>query len=260
MLAGQTATLDDYTSKFGVRALSNLEMSLAAANGESSNDVDRYSAGLRWTVFDDGDPRIVTRRCVEDAGRKALAQTDYDTGLSDADEAKLLSAIKKCYEDWHRDHWNDQALDLGVAFSWAEGTSTLIGVHQGSTGVYVSWSHGVGKNAQFVAHGRYVFDQLAVDKSDVFFNQDQGYLGARFRMKIDDRMAFNTEAAVVFTNPDRRSSDRYSQLGASLEYKLADNLWLSISTSGKASSANEKSDLLTLGAIKWNFSDAMSLF
>jgi len=267
VLEGGSARLDRYNSEFGIRALANTEISLVAAAGESTNDADRYSAGLRWNIFDDGDPRSASLDCVINAvqiGRNALR----DAGIVDhperAEEIREMVRVhlkETCYKDWRKDFWNAQALDIGLAYAWADGGTNLSGLEENSFGAYASWSFPVsGRDGQVITHARYTVDQLAVSKAGGFFNQDAGYVGARWRHKLGERSAINLEAGYTFTDPTNMPSDSYAQYGVSLEYRLSQDLWFVASTGGRSNADNEDDDVRGLAAIKWNLANAASIF
>lgn len=263
LLWGDEVTLDDYQGSQLVRALSNTELSLVGARGESTNDADRFSVGLRWNVFDDGDPREVVVNCVTEVSRAAAANDPFEMSPEEikAAEDRAREDAKACYKDWRKNYWNAQALDIGLAYAWADGGTNLSGIEEESFGAYVSWSFPVsGQDGQIVTHARYTIDQLAVNKAGAFFNQDTGYAGARWRHKLGPRSAINLEAGYTFTDPSNLSSDSYTEYGVSFEYRISEDVWLVASTGGRSDAANEDDDLRALAALKWNLANAASIF
>jgi hypothetical protein len=268
LLAGDSVTNSQYNSDNFVRALSNMEVSLVGARGESTNDADRYAASLRWNVLDNGDPWKTNIGCSLRVANAAVdAQQRLKPNEATPAARKLIEdAARKemketCYKDWRRDYWNAQALDIGLAYAWADGGTNLTGLEENSFGAYASWAFPVsGKDGQVITHARYTVDQLAVSKAGGFFNQDAGYVGARWRHKLGDRSAINLEAGYTFTDPVNMPSDSYAQYGVSFEYRLSENLWLVASTGGRSDADNEDDDVRGLAAFKWNLSDASSIF
>lgn len=268
VLQGGSARLDEYNEEYSiVRALANTELSLVAAAGESTSDADRYSAGLRWNVFDKGDPRATNLACIRNAAEDAVdalvdADVFDDPAKAEQIEETVRTTLKEvCYKEWRGNYWNAQALDIGLAYAWADGGTNLTGLEENSFGAYASWSFPVsGKDGQIITHARYTIDQLAVAKAGGFFNQDAGYVGARWRHKLGDRSAINLEAGYTFTDPDNMPSDSYAQYGVSFEYRLSENLWLVASTGGRSDADNEDDDVRGLAAFKWNLANAASIF
>lgn len=189
---GPNITLADYRLDWTTRQLSRIQASVATTAGQSDSDkADQVALGLKWTPWDEGDPRLdwnpdneMDGDTLEGCFREKLAISDEPPAtIEEIDEmpdtdAALAKSAKACVAQSERRNWNANAWDIGVAGfrSNAEGQKA----HGYS--VWSSISLGVGRRGQFIGHLRMLQDQQVPDdqvKGD-YFKQDSWIVGSRF--------------------------------------------------------------------------------
>lgn len=309
LMGANDVTLHDYRQSYQKRALSRVQVSAALAaqemsagdgsdttnpmntGAEAQSTPVRASIGVRWTIFDRGDPRM------DDEFSKCLLEIDVfpttdellemldnsETGditteVEKAIQKKLdsgeIQAIENnCRKNASKRLWNNSAWDVAVAptFNADSGNASDLSY----SGLYASTSISYGfegikalkDSAQLIANITYrenepytpemnnsgmaampltgiERDTLSIGARAVFGDPEQYF--ASLEIAHEDRSFSNVPMGIDLTDD---SGVRYA-FGA--EYKISDNLWISVST-GASSSDLEDDELFSLARLKWTF-------
>jgi hypothetical protein len=259
---GNDITLRDYQGSKKIQRLSGIQLSLATAKGTGDNDqAMRVAAGLRWTIWDDGNPRLDSdlNKCIDQPHKEALTKYPPKSAIETADEqeerkAKIATFVesraKLCRAASLARNWNKSAMDVGIASSWINTNSTNDRYDSDGLGVWTSLSYGfdgfdaLKNNSQLIVHARYRTNEEIPDAivSTVFHKQDSYSLGLKLRYG-GPRQTLLFQGIYIDTKPEGQSRDvsyRYSVGG---ELAVSDNLWLDLEaggTSGRNDQSNEK--------------------
>jgi hypothetical protein len=265
LLHGAKITLEEYRRDWAVRALSNVQLSLATTKGASDEDKSvRGAIGLRWVIFDRGDPRLSTK--LGECFYHALplppvpGTLPSETGVKPLpDEA--VAAWKRCLDEHKEEKWNASAWDIGFVPSWTSPDGSLNKFRSATKAVYSTLAYGfehlnsefLSKNAQIIFHARYIGDESVPIEgaNSQFITQDSVSFGGRLRFG-GARFAFSVEGLYTISNPDGGRKDASYRVAIASDIRLTDGVYLEVGLGGTAGRRNQNDEALLLTQIKWN--------
>lgn len=275
---GDDLSLQDYRTNGMKRALARLSLSLATASGESDDDqADRYSVGLRWTAFDNGDPRLNAQ--LSQCFRNVLSLTDEDDGETleeeltprdDRDAALTRRVNDECISRFERQAWNASSLDFGIALTQADVAGmdnndgnavwisyTCCGTPNFDSAVPAADAEPDIKKWQLIAHLRATDDELVADQSAPggYLIQDSQSIGLRIKYG-GPRAALTFEMSYTDASPIGMESREKTRASIGTEFRMYDNTWLQVAA-GKTfnSGTTEDDDPFFSGQVRWAFSE-----
>jgi hypothetical protein len=267
---GNDVTLEKYQQSQVIRFLSRTQFSLATTKGASESDKSaRFAAGLSFTIFDKGDPRL-QQQFLTDLVARAKTVLDNMPPLppnaSDDDKLKwkknvedqVEAATKSVRKDYERTNWNRSSWIIAGAPSWVSTDGTTSNVTFDGAAVWSSIAYGfegvpgLKNNAQFIIHGRFHSGEEVPDPANKgqFFKQQSEVFGGRFRFGTESTIG-SFETVYVHTRPVGRPTDKYFRLTVGAEKRLTDNVWLHFGIGGESGQNNGQNKLFVLGSFKW---------
>jgi len=272
LLAGPKITLESYrTGPYLTRFLARWQVSFASAKGGGADDPSaKLALGLRFTVFDRGDPRMdpVLVDCLaREAGRVLNASDPIPPFASDEEKATLLAqreertrvAAKPCREAAAKRRWNRSGWIAGAAPTWTSADGTTADIDYSGTAVWTSIGYGFERVPVLEDHAMLAFylkgrtREIVPDafNDGAFVTQDNVTTGVRF-VAGGSSSQFNVELLRLDNDrPDGRE-DRYWNLGIGLEQRLIDNTWLNLSF-GRQLARDTSGQFSVIGAFNWGF-------
>ncbi len=270
LLAGSRITLADYQKKdqFVTRFLARWQVSFASTKGSGSNDPSaKLALGMRFTVFDQGDPRMDADliRCLADAGNVMVKMNPIPPFLSDEEKQTALrqreelvrASAKPCREAAAKRRWNRSAWIAGVAPTWTSPDGSTSQIDYSGTAVWTSLGYGFERVPVLEDRAMVAFylkartREIAPDvfSQGAFVTQDNVTTGFRF-LTGSPSSQFNVEMLWLDNDrPDGRE-DRYWNLAVGFEQRLVDNTWLNL-TFGRQLARDAEGQLSVVGAFNW---------
>ncbi len=282
LFAGDHATLADYNQRSGfnaTRILSNIQLSVGTVKDASAgSNAVRIATGLRYVVFDLGDPR--SSRSLSDCFDAAGPDTSHVT-----DEASLAKAYQdfaadksniqhyqKCLSTQKQASWNRSAMELGLAPSWTSATGSFSDLKSSTMAWYLTAGYGFEKvpwlrdNVQLLGHLQATLHDVVPQTSTTqSYQQDTRTSGIKLRVCAD--CMYGTPQTYVSVEADRieqqaeagHPSGSYKQLSITGERRIASNLYLNLQIGGTgrhpgASGSNGNSFLV--GGLKWSLDNS----
>lgn len=272
---GPQTTLSEYRNNFFTRLLYNFNVSVATTKASTNDDkAQRLALGMEVTLFDKGDPRL--NPAVENLFKQVTMENplpDYDPDMSEAEYNALVKAHyekfdpNKAYVDglekiraasWGKTAWNMAWAPTWVSLSGNADNLKYEGLTAWTTFAY--GFEGVGAlqgRAQFIAHVRYREGEEVVDPDNATIKAKQNTLfaAARLRWGRPD-LSFSAEGAYIRIWDGLQGDDQSYRIGAVLEKKVANNLWLVLSLGEDFGVAGQASQLYSLGSFRLGSSDS----
>lgn len=273
LLAGNTLTIGRYRAqKMSVtRFVARTQVSFAITKGASEADKSaRMALGFRFTLFDNGDPRLdgVLLQCLADAQQKALSGDPIPPNATEEQQAAILrkreesvkAIAKTCRADAQKRNWNNSSWIIGAAPSWTSSDGTTRNMKASG---YALWSSiGCGfetvpvlkDTSQLIGHFRYRTKEQVPDPQAAgkFLSQDSTAAGARLRAGTGTTTA-NFEGVFFHAKPGGRKPEEYWRISFGAERKISDNLWL-VLTFGRETGRKDNNDkVFILTSFNWGF-------
>ena len=261
---GDDLTLEKYRDVKGrERALSRIQISLATAKGTGSEDQSlRIAAGVRTTLWDDGDPRLDQELtvCIDKAQQTALKAYPPASAM-ESDEERQARALqmetfvearaKICRAESAKRTWNKSAMDIGIAAAWINRSSNSNAYNWDGSGAWMSVSHGFSKS-QLILHARYRGDESVpgFTSGTGYPEQDSFTGGVRYRYG-GPRQTLHAEGLYIQTKSSsatREESYRYL-IGA--ELAVSENLWLTVDAGGSSGQTGAGKQKFITSQLKW---------
>ena len=294
LVYGDNYTIDEYrdykksTELYLKSYLANTSLSIASTKGSSSADKStKVAGGLRFVVFDLGDPRLdlIFDQCLADAFPPPSHGMGPPTGKTEtAGDTSKWDACKKASR---ARNWNRSAWDLGAAIS-ANSPNGQTNDFSGSTkAFYTTFGYGfenalhpeetiaavqksiakpnepqsiattLAKNSNLIFHFQYLIDELVPNskKGSAFFMQDSLTGGAGYIYGITPDFQLSLAGDIVGNKPkDRASTISYDVTGG-VNFKLVSGLWLSLGVGGASKTPNTTGSVFVLSNLKFSFFD-----
>jgi hypothetical protein len=247
ILAGSQTTWPEYKHNLLTRILYNTQLSLGTTKATTDDKALRLAGGLNITLWDNGDPRLNDK--IADLYRNDFVthpppsinpfQTDAEVHAamdaymesSAADEKQLqaqLAQIRK--QTWAKSSWT-----VAAAPTWITPDGNAQNLKWDGVTVWSAFAYGFEGNgalenkAQLIVNARYRNYEMTPEPlaPKTFFRQDTLTIGGRLRFGSPDFNA-SIEGAFIQTWSDAHGSNSAYRLGANLERKIAENLWLTL--------------------------------
>ena len=257
---GNSLEIKEYRTDFVKRTLSRMQVSFATASGQSdTDDAEKISIGLRWTLWDQGDKRLDDKLITcynEKISWSEVPPTtigeDTSTGTRKPPEDVEKAAVA-CVQEAEKRLWNANSWDIGLAGYTIDDETTK------ETG-FSYWSSlalRFTKNGQFILHGRYYEDLLSEDiNSDGIMDLQNGFIAsARLRLGIE-KVALLLEGSYTDLDYDNlNKKDNYYDIMIGTEFYLMKGLWIQLAIGDRQGSdiPNDTETYLS-GQLRWGLS------
>jgi hypothetical protein len=275
---GEQLTLSDYRKNYGTRAFARTALSLATVKGSSEDDKSaRLAFGARWTIWDEGDPRLDKK--LTDCFNRELQFPPLDPNLSLDEREKQLMELKanyktilepkaeECRQESRWRNWNASAWDIGVAPTWTSVEGTVDDLKWSGVAVSAAVAYGfrgikgLENRTQLILQARYRTDEKVPDPTNEgeFFTQDSLLIGSRVRFGSPS-LNFSIEALYIHADPHDRGNDNSYRVSVGAEFKVSQDLWIELAIGGSADRDDTGSNqAFILGQLKWGVSDKPQL-
>jgi hypothetical protein len=277
LLAGNQATLEAYNRSSGfnaTRTLSNIQLSFGSVkDGSAGSNAVRVAGGLRYVVFDLGDPRSSSTlfKCFESMGKPDTSKAKTEKDLEDAFAAfakDQLHAYQTCLAQQKLASWNRSAMEFGVAPSWTSATGSFSDLKHSTMAYYFSAAYGFERvpwlqdNAQLIGHLQSTVHEVVTvpASSGTSYTQNSTTYGLKLRICADrasgtPKTYISLEADRIQQRPDGQPSDSYRQFSITAERQIAANLYLNLQVGGTSKhpgSTGSNGGSFVLGGLKWS--------
>jgi len=269
---GDELTLREYREDYKERLLSRGQVSLSTAKGTSDDDkAIRVAFGFRWTIWDEGDPRMDRQLTADFDEKLVLPELSSNLTLDEREEKlrqmlpeyerALEKEAERCREDSRRRNWNNSAWDIGFAPSWISEDGTTDDLEWNGLAVWSSLAYGfegikgLEDRAQIIFHARYRRGEEVPDANmqDTFFEQDSVLVGGRLRFGSPS-LSFSVEGVFSHAEPEDWDEDDSLRVSGGVEVRVAENLWLEVSVGGSDGRNDDNDQGFVLAQLKWGFS------
>lgn len=270
LLAGSKITLSDYqTGPVMTRFLARWQVSFASAKGSGDDDKSaKLALGMRFTIFDAGDPRMdqVLVGCLaREADRvlngappiSPLASEEEQATILRQREEQVRTAAKPCREAAAKRRWNRSAWIAGVAPTWTSADGSTEAIDYSGTALWSSVGYGFEGVPVLQDHALVAFYLKSRTREivpDVFSEGSvvtQDNITTGFRLLAGSPTSQVNLELVWLDNdrPDGRD-DRYWNLGVGFEQRVAENTWLNLSF-GRQLARDTSGQFFVVGAFNW---------
>jgi hypothetical protein len=265
--AGPRLTLKDYVAgKYVTRFLARWQTSFATTKGADSDAAVRVGLGMRFTLFDRGDPRMDAElmQCLSKVADYLLATAPAvppgaDLALVNRQrEEAVREGAKPCREDSATRRWNRSAWIAGLAPTWTSPDGKAGGFEYTGTALWTSIGYGfegvplLEDHAMLAGYVKRRDQEIAPDRfrEGDSITQDTLTVGGRFLFGAPSTQ-LNFEA--VYLRNDRRDEleDQYWRVGLGFERRLVENVWLDLSFGRELSRREDDNAVFILGSFKW---------
>lgn len=271
LLAGPRITLANYrTGPYLTRFLARWQTSFASTKGSGSDDPSaRFALGMRFTVFDKGDPRMdeVLVNCLAREADRVLKLAAPIPPFAPAEEQAILlkqreeqtrAGAKPCREEAARRGWNRSAWIAGVAPTWTSADGTTGQIDYSGTAAWTSVGFGFERVPVLKDHAMvawYLKGRTGEIVPDAFANgafvvQDNVTTGVRLLLGSLSSQ-FNLEMLWLDNDRPDGLEDRYWNLGIGFEQRLIDNTWLNLSFGRQLARGSTPGQFSVVSAFNW---------
>jgi hypothetical protein len=267
--------------------LANIQFSLATAKGSSSDDKSiKLAAGLRYTIFDRGDPFIdgAMDTCMQtkafDAAKdirkkwEDLEKSIDPTKLTPeqildmiknspiaAEESQAIEkGAKTCRDEHAKSAWNAGAWDVGIAPTWTSATGKTNDLKSSGYGAWTSYSLPLGNRAQIIANVKYRTKEMIADPANSAAQIQQDTFSAGLRLRYgNERRTFLVEGIYIDGKQTGRPSDNSYRYLVGGEFRITDSMWLELLTGATSGNAFKKDDGFITSHFQWAFTGSSQL-
>jgi hypothetical protein len=255
------------------RAFALTNVSLATTKRTDSDNTQRLSGGVHFTVFDIGDPRMDT--ALLDCYDK-IAMSLLPTPEVPADAPTFTSmtsaAVSRCAEEAAKRNRNRSSLIVAAAPVWVTATGEVSDLTDDGGAIWASFAYGfdrfkrvrkvedlgkLAKRAQFIVHARWRANERIKGEDGTVAEHDRRIIGARFRM-TGERMNGSIELSHLDDSTSYGDSSKWRAL-IGLEHRVAEGAWLNVSFGREISSDGENEQLVVRSSIRWAFNGAPTI-
>jgi hypothetical protein len=272
LAAGSKLTLREYQQgPYITRFLARWQTSFATVRASDSDDGSvRMALGMRFTLFDRGDPRTDTELlgCLAREAEAVLAAAPAVPPGTDLDivnrqrEEEVRGRVQPCREAAAARRWNRSAWIAGVAPTWTSPDGTAGNLGYSGTALWTSVGYGfegvpvLMDHAMVAGYVKTRDQEIAPDRfqEGQFVAQDTLTLGARLLFGAPSTQV-NLEGVWVRNDRPDDLEDKYWRVGLGLERKLVDHVWLAVAFGRELSRRESDDALFVLGSFKWGLGD-----
>ncbi len=272
LLAGSRITLRDYQQpgQYLTRFLARWQLSFASAKGGGEDDPSaKIALGMRFTLWDRGDPRMdaMLLGCLtREAARVLSSVPPVSPGISDEElaienrrrEELVREGATPCRDEAARRRWNRSAWIAGLAPTWTSADGTAPELDFSGTALWTSLGYGfesvpmLEDRAALTLYlksrsGEIAADQLAPGS---FISQDNLTAGVRFIVGSPTSQ-FNVETLWVRNDREDLREDSYWNLAFGFEQRLINNMWLNLSFGRQMARDASASEFSVISAFNW---------
>ena len=276
LVNGENITIKDYNEHYLTRLLSRTQFSFAATKGASSDDTaTRLAAGLNFTLWDRGDPRVYHPERGDDDVLQCFAnslqlpppippgtsQTDIDK-INAGNKATNDALATACRDRARKANWNRSSWVIAYAPSWITktGANDKTGYKWNGGAAWTSIAYGfegvpaLERIAQLIIHARYRSRERAPDPLNAgkFLTQNSTFFGARFRAG-SPKFGLNFEETYIRTHVLGGKTDNVNRLSIGAEARITDNLYFVITSGGNVGADNGQKKGFVLSSFKYGF-------
>jgi hypothetical protein len=275
---GSQTSLSSYRSNRMERFLARTQLSFATTKGATDADKSsRLALGLRFTLWDQGDPRLDQKldTCYADAlndprltGRELRTfpgETDAQKEIRLAKRKTVLAeVVKPCNDSARKRNWNASGWIVGLAPSWISKTGQTKDFIWNGGGFWTSVAYGFNSvdalkdNSQLIFHARYRTNESVPDPNDKgkFFTQDSLFLGSRLRIApgSEAKSILSFEGVFLRSRRNKGTFDNSSRYSLGFEQRVSDNIWFALSLGGQSGQPDGNNQPFVLSSFKWGFS------
>ena len=276
---GKQTTLEEYQGSYLTRLLYNFSLSIATTKAAEDDDTSqRLALGFSFSLFDNGDPRMdpavamlfhrvnrevppyrPSRAGMSPAEMEAEATAHYE-GRADPN-AIFVSGLKEIEgiraQSWGRSSWN---------VAWAPTWVTPSGnaddlVYEGSV-AWTTFALGFERTPlqgrmQLLGHVRFREREIITDPDDSSRSADRDTLFAAARLRWGRAdLNFSGELGYLRYWGGLDGDREAVRIGAALEKRLSENVWLVISAGEQLQGGDSGDELFALGALRFGAADS----
>ena len=274
LVNGENITIKDYNDHYLTRLLSRTQFSFATTKGASSADTaTRLAAGLNFTLWDKGDPRVYHPKRGDDdvlqcfanslqlppiiAPNTPQAEIDKINAGNKATNDQLADA---CRDRARKANWNRSSWVIAYAPSWISKAGDTKGYKWDGGAAWTSIAYGfegisaLERIAQLILHARYRSRERAPDPahSGKFLTQNSTFFGARFRAG-SPKFGLNFEDTFIRTHVLRGTTDSLNRFSIGAEARISDNLYFVITSGGNIGADNGQKKGFVITSFKYGF-------
>jgi len=241
--------LSEYQRSRAKYVLANTQLSLATVRAAADTAATDLAVGVRITLVDHSDPMADTgftnelrrrlRSCLPDQ------PTDAAMAQAEACNREQTQALRR---QWlgDRGHWNDASLAAATAAGWRFDRSVLGAARWQGWAAWATGAVPLGRGGQAIGQVRYNAHAGAQDDGLAY--------GGR---ALYGSAAMNAYVEVAGGNRAGETSARAEWTGG-LEFRAADNLWISTGFGSRATAAGESRGVL-VADLRWQLADGPHL-
>ena len=278
---GENITIRDYNEHYLTRLLSRTQFSFATIKGSSADDTaTRVAAGLNFTIWDKGDPRVYHPKRGDDdvltcfanslqlpppiAPNTPQAQIDQINAGNKATNDQLADS---CRDRARKANWNRSSWIIAYAPSWITKTGGTddSGYKWNGGAAWTSIAYGfegisaLERIAQLILHARYRSRERVPDpvNGGTFLTQNSTFFGARFRAG-SPKFGLNFEDTFIRTNVLGGRRDDINRFSIGAEARITDNLYFVITSGSNLGADNGQKRGFVLSSFKYGFNPKSS--
>lgn len=277
---GENITIRDYNEHYLTRLLSRTQFSFATIKGSSADDTaTRVAAGVNFTIWDKGDPRIYHPERGDDDVLQCFANSlqlpppiapgtpqatiDQINAGNKATNDQLADA---CRDRARKANWNRSSWIIAYAPSWITKTGDPDSGYKWNGGAaWTSVAYGfegisaLERIAQLILHARYRSRERVPDpvNGGTFLTQNSSFFGARFRAG-SPKFGLNFEDTFIRTRVLGGRTDNLNRLSIGVEARITDNLYFVITSGGNLGADNGQNRGFVLSSFKYGFNPKSS--
>ena len=266
---GNKLTIQEYQDSRWKQFLARTTLSVGTTKGTTSSDsATRLAVGIRFTIFDKGDPRL-DEQYLEDLDKAVQAVLDATTPVPpgsstedvDKHEKALTELIKNktgpidtARENARKANWNKSSMVVAFAPSWISKSGGSSDLSYNGGAAWASLALQVRTFGQAVFYGQYQNKQSIPDplNKGQYFLQESTFAGGQMRLGNANTQGI-LEAVYLHNTPQGKSSQNSGRFSVGAERRLADNLWLHVGVGGQTGAANPNNKMFVLSTLKWGF-------
>ena len=280
LFAPKRVTYEAYSQNDGVRALARLEVAAAVVKGADKDKSAKATIGLLWRPIDTTDPYADSKLngCLDTsfAGKRNTILSPATT----PEEIRARDQAIKAYDDKALDCLTDAGKRLANGYSLQISAAPLFVSTTGKTGDFKTqgftgsglFTLGLGnlfgaKPSEMKADNKLIIGVVFrshelvpdPDKKDQFLRRNRLTLGGRLIFGAFDGIIVGGEAAYQHARYAVAGRDDYVTYAATVDYKIADKIWLGANLGGSSGQRLLKSEVSTGLKLKWSFLDSPSI-
>ena len=272
LLAGSRITLDHYRNpgQYLRRFLARWQLSFATSKGGGSGDPSaKIALGMRFTLFDLGDPRTDEEllECLAGVADTVWNGTPPESPCASDEEIERENLRRQeeirrlagpCRKQASNRRWNRSAWVFGTAPTWTSLDGKTAQIEYSGTALWTSLGFGF-ENVPFLEDHAMLAGYVKTRSKEVVqdqlnpgssIRQDNFTIGTRLFVGVP-KTQFNFET--LWSSNDRADTveDKYWSVGFGLEQRVVDNLWLNLSYGWQLAREQIGNGFVVFGGLNW---------